>query len=182
VSSQCRVWRRRILPRYRRSLSTCSISIPASGSRPEIGSHAFRSGCECKGATSIIVRRWPRRIWSRATTCDCSLSSSAAVSGHGSTRALPDATLPTAGKKASRGEKSGLVDSIAAIPCLFINILASYRPHMCKLFIFCKILAWRGDDGLFRDFGALNSSYLLHFHQYIGMKDKLFIFKNILAI
>ena len=53
---------------------------------------------------------------------------------------------------------------------------------MCKLFIFCKILAWRGDDGLFRDFGALNSSYLLHFHQYIGMKDKLFIFKNILAI
>ena len=53
---------------------------------------------------------------------------------------------------------------------------------MCKLFIFCKILAWRGDDGLFRDFGALNSSYLLHFHQYIGLRDKLVIFKNILAI
>jgi hypothetical protein len=41
---------------------------------------------------------------------------------------------------------------------------------------------WRGDDGLFRDFGALNSSNLLHFHQHIGLKDKLFIFKNILAI
>jgi len=52
----------------------------------------------------------------------------------------------------------------------------------CKLFIFCKILAWRGDGGLFRDFGSLNSYYLLHFHQYIGLKDKLFSFIRILAL
>ena len=60
--------------------------------------------------------------------------------------------------------------------------MASLGLTFCKLFIFCKILAWRRDGGPFSGSGALNSSYLLHFHQHIGLKDKLFIFKNILAI
>jgi hypothetical protein len=43
-------------------------------------------------------------------------------------------------------------------------------------------MAWRGDGGLSCDFGGLKSYYLPHFHQDTGIKDKLFIFRNILAI
>ena len=49
------------LKTYRRSRLICSISTPAGGSRPAIGWRGFPVGCECRGGTSIIIRRWRRR-------------------------------------------------------------------------------------------------------------------------
>ena len=52
---------------------------------------------------------------------------------------------------------------------------------MYKLLIFCKILAYRGFEAFLRNFGSLNSSYLVNFHEYNGILFKSFVFINIMA-
>jgi hypothetical protein len=69
----------------------------------------------------------------------------------------------------------------ANIPNLFINILASRGHRIYKLLIFCKILAYRGFEAFLRNFGSLNSSYLVNFHEYKGILFKSLVFMNIMA-